>query len=119
GPGRVPGARAGAAGGGDPPAFIPGAATAAPAPGGPDQNALNAAASSSDWLVHNHDYSGSRYSPLDQITPANASRLVPACIFQIGEPDNFQTNPIVHHRTMYVTTRTPTIALDSATGRHP
>src|SRR5262245_61556141 len=101
----------------EPPAFVPGVAGASPAAGGPDQAALNAAASSTDWLVHNHDYSGARYSPLDQITPANASRLVPACIFQIGEPDNFQTNPIVHNGTMYVTTRTSTIALDAATCR--
>jgi alcohol dehydrogenase (cytochrome c) len=99
----------------EPPPFVPGAATAAPAPGGPDQSTLNGAASSTDWLVHNHDYSGSRYSPLDQITPANASRLVPSCIFQVGEPDNFQTNPIVHNGTMYVTTRTSTIAIDAAT----
>ena len=101
----------------EPPAFVPGAENAVPASGGPDQDALNAAVSSTDWLVHNHDYSGARYSPLDQITPANASHLVPACIFQIGEPDNFQTNPIVHNGTMYVTTRTSTVALDAATCR--
>lgn len=45
----------------EPPAFIPGAPSAAPAANGPDQNALNAAAGSSDWPVHNHDYTGSRY----------------------------------------------------------
>ena len=101
----------------DAPEFIPGAASAAPAPGGPDQTALNAAAASSDWLVHNHDYSGSRFSPLDQITVANASRLVPACIFQVGELDNFQTNPIVHNGTMFLTTRTSTIAIDAASCR--
>jgi PQQ-dependent dehydrogenase (methanol/ethanol family) len=101
----------------EPPAFIPGAPSAAAAANGPDQAALNAAGASTDWLVHNHDYSGTRHSPLDQITPANASRLVPVCIFQVGEPDNFQTNPIVHGGTMYVTTRSSTIALDAATCR--
>jgi len=101
----------------EPPAFIPGAASAAPAPSGPDQTALNGAARSSDWLVHNHDYAGSRYSPLDQITTANVSRLVPACIFQVGETDNFQTNPIVHDGTMFLTTRTSTMAMDAATCR--
>ena len=100
-----------------PPDFVAGAATVAPAAGGPDQTALNGAASSTDWLIHNHDYTGSRYSPLDQITPASASRLGPVCIFQVGEPDNFQTNPIVHDGTMYVTTRRSTIALDAATCR--
>ena len=99
------------------PAFVPGAASAAPAPGGPDQQTLNGAASASDWLVHNHDYSGSRYSPLDQITPSTAARLAPVCIFQVGEVDNFQTNPIVYNGTMFVTTRRSTIALDAATCR--
>ena len=100
-----------------PPAFIGAAAGAAPAAGGPDQPALNSAASSTDWLIHNHDYTGSRYSPLDQITATNASRLVAACVFQVGETDNFQTNPIVHNGTMYVTTRQSTIAIDAATCR--
>jgi len=101
----------------EPPTFIPGAAGATPAAGGPDQRALNAATTSTDWLVHNHDYSGTRYSPLDQITTGNASRLSPVCIFQVGEPDNFQTNPVVYNGTMFVTTRTSTIALDAATCR--
>ncbi len=100
-----------------PPAFVAGAPTAAPSAGGPDQAMLNGAATSTDWLIHNHDYAGTRYSPLDQITPANASRLSPACILQVGEPDNFQTNPIVHDGTMYVTTRRSTIALDAASCR--
>ena len=101
----------------EPPALISGAAGAAPASGGPDQATLNAAIGSTDWLVHNHDYSGTRHSPLDQITPVNASRLVPACVFQVGEPDNFQTNPIVHNGTMYLTTRRSTVALDAANCR--
>src|SRR5437016_230298 len=87
------------------PEFVAGAAGAAAPATGPDQTALSHAEASTDWLVHNHDYSGTRHSPLDQITAANASQLVPACMFQVGEPDNFQTNPIVHDGTMYVTTR--------------
>ena len=100
-----------------PPAFIPGAAGAPPASMGPDQPSLNRAAESSDWLLHNHDYAGTRHSPLTEITPANASRLMPVCLFQIGERDNFQTGPIVHNGVMYVTTMTTTVALDAATCR--
>jgi len=74
-----------------PPAFVPGVRGATAAADGPNQATLNAAATSSDWLFHNHDYAGTRYSPLDQITPANASRLAPACMFQVGQQDNFQT----------------------------
>ena len=38
-------------------------------------------------------------------------------MFQIGERDNFQTGPVVHNGTMFVTTMTATIALDAATCR--
>ena len=100
-----------------PPDFIPGAAGAAPASTGPDQATLTAAARSSDWLVHTHDYSGTRFSPLQEINVTTAARLAPACIFQVGERDNFQTGPIVYNGTMYVTTMTSTIALDAATCR--
>ena len=101
----------------EPPAFIAGAAGVVPAASGPDQATLNDAARSTDWLLHNHDYAGTRYSPLDEITSANASRLTPACMFQMGERDNFQTGPIVHNGVMYATTMTTTIALDAATCR--
>ena len=40
------------------------------------------------------------------INSANAARLAPACMFQVGERDNFQTGPIVDNGTMYVTTMT-------------
>jgi alcohol dehydrogenase (cytochrome c) len=100
-----------------PPAFIAGAAGAAPATTGPDQAALSAAERSTDWLFHTHDYQGTRFSPLDQINASNASRLGVACIFQVGERDNFQTGPVVHNGTMYVTTMSSTIALDATTCR--
>ena len=100
-----------------PPAFIAGAPGAAPATTGPDQAALNGSAQSTDWLFHAHDYSGTRFSPLQEINTTTAARLVPACMFQVGERDNFQTGPIVYNGTMYVTTMTSTIALDAATCR--
>jgi PQQ-dependent dehydrogenase (methanol/ethanol family) len=98
-----------------PPEFIPGAAGASPAASGPDQATLNNAAQSTDWLFHTHDYAGTRFSPLQEINAATAARLAPACLFQVGERDNFQTGPIVYNGTMYVTTMISTIALDAAT----
>ena len=95
--------------------FVQGSPTARPRPTGPDQAALNAASRSTDWLVHTHDYAGTRHSPLNQLTAENASRLVPACIFQVAETDNFQTGPIVYNGVMYLTTRMSTIAIDAAT----
>jgi PQQ-dependent dehydrogenase (methanol/ethanol family) len=97
------------------PDFIPGDTNAAVPAGGPDQATLNAASTSTEWLLYTHDYAGSRYSPLDQVNAANASRLAPACIFQVGETDNFQTGPLVYGGTMYITTAKSTIALDAAT----
>src|SRR6185503_3699125 len=99
------------------PEFIPGGAGAAPASSGPDQATLNRAADSIDWLLHTHDYDGSRFSPLQEINAANVARLAPVCLFQVGERDNFQTGPIVYNGTMYVTTMISTIALDAATCR--
>src|SRR5258706_12906380 len=48
---------------------------------------------------------------------ATAPNLAAACMFQVGERDNFQTGPIVYNGTMYVTTMISTIALDAATCR--
>jgi alcohol dehydrogenase (cytochrome c) len=101
----------------EPPAYIAGTSEAPALDFGPSQAALNDAASSSDWLVHNHDYSGTRFSPLSQITPANAARLTPACMFQMGERDNFQTMPLVYRGVMYATTMNSTFALDATTCR--
>ena len=99
------------------PEFIPGAAAAAPAASGPDQAALTRASQSTDWLFHTHDYGGTRFSPLQQIDATTAARLAPACLFQVGERDNFQTGPIVYSGTMYITTTASTVALDAATCR--
>src|SRR5216683_4771774 len=58
-----------------PPAFVPGAAGAAPATSGPDQATLTASARSTDWLFHAHDYGGTRFSPLQEIDTTTAARL--------------------------------------------
>jgi len=98
-----------------PPDSLPGEDGAAPGANGPDQAALDAAGTSTEWLHYTHDYAGTRYSPLAQIDASNASRLGPACLFQVGEVGAFQTGPLVHQGTMYVTTTYSTIALDAAT----
>lgn len=95
--------------------FIAGAPGAKPQNTGPDQAALNAASRSTDWLLHAHDYAGTRYSPLNQINRDNASRLAPACIYQVSETGNFQTGPLVYNGVMYLTIRQTTIAIDATT----
>ena len=101
-----------------PPAFIAGSGGVTPRASGPTQKELLAAVDGGrDWLMHTHDYSGTRYSPLSQITTANVSQLRVVCAYQVGETGNFQTGPIVHRGTMYVTSINTTIAIDAATCR--
>jgi alcohol dehydrogenase (cytochrome c) len=97
--------------------FVPAEEGAVPGTSGPDQAALDAAEDSGEWLVYTHDYRGTRHSPLKQVDATNAGRLVPACVFQVGETDNFQTGPLVHAGTMYFTTWRTTFAIDAATCR--
>ena len=68
-----------------------------------------------DWLTYNRTLKGDRFSPLNQITTANAGRLVPKCIFQLGEPGSFQNNPLVRDGVMYVTSAHRVFAIDAAT----
>jgi alcohol dehydrogenase (cytochrome c) len=98
-------------------AFIAGTRTR-PTGSGPTRAQLLASADDgTDWLYHTRDYSGTRYSPLAQIGSSNIGSLVPACIFQLGEPRNFQTGPIVHDGVMYMTGGRTTVALEADTCR--
>ena len=101
-----------------PPEYIAGTGGTAPRASGPRHEDLLAATSRGrDWLMHTHDYSGTRFSPLTQITPANVARLHVVCAYQVGETGNFQTGPIVDRGTMYVTSIYATIAIDATTCR--
>ena len=50
-----------------------------------------------DWPLHNLDLAGSRFSPLDKITPANVKSLTPRWLFQHGVIDGVsnQTTPVI------------------------
>jgi alcohol dehydrogenase (cytochrome c) len=88
---------------------------AAWAESGPTQAELDAAHASTDWLLPNHDYAGTRYVDLGQINPGNAAQLRPVCIYQAAEMGRFLNNPLVYRGVMYITTAQSTIALDAAT----
>ena len=81
------------------------------------QELTGAAEQGSNWLTHTRDYSGTRYSPLKQINTTNVAQLRVACSFQVGQQAAFQTGPVVHNGTMYITAGWATIALDAATCR--
>jgi len=102
----------------DAPEFIRGDDGLVPVGRGPTQEELSAGHENSrDWLYHTHDYSGARYADLDEINADNVASLVPACVFQMGEPGPFQSGPIVYDGVMYVTALRATVAIDAATCR--
>ena len=71
-----------------------------------------------NWLTYSRDYSGQRYSPLDQVNTSNVGKLRIAWMRQVDETDTFETSPIAVDGTLFVT-EPPNIveALDAATGR--
>ena len=69
------------------------------------------------WASYGRDYTNQRYSPLTQVSAANAGQLALAWHFKTGIAESFETSPLVVGRTMYVTTpMNHLIALDAATG---
>jgi PQQ-dependent dehydrogenase (methanol/ethanol family) len=71
--------------------------------------------SPNDWLMYNRNPQGDRYSPLKQITPANAGKLQVKCIYQFGDTGPFQNSPVIYKGMMYVNTRWKTFALKADT----
>lgn len=82
------------------------------------------AATTGDWPTYGHDKGGQRFSPLDQITPANVGSLAVAWTYHMktgGEGTRFrgsQATPIVVDGRMFVSTPYGrVVALDPASGR--
>ncbi len=71
-----------------------------------------------EWTLPGRDYAGTRYSPLTQITTANAKDLAVAWTFSTGVLHGHEGQPLVVGSTMYLVTPWPNIvyALDLA---HP
>ena len=64
---------------------------------------LDGLANPSRWLTYSGDYTGRRFSPLTQITPANAGQLAAQWTFQTGVVNKFEATPVVIDGVMYVT----------------
>jgi len=60
-----------------------------------------------DWTLPGRDHAGTRFSPLDQITPENVIHLKVAWTFSTGETSGHEGNPLVVDSTMYVVTPFP------------
>jgi len=73
--------------------------------------------SDGDWLMIRRSYDGWGYSPLDQITPANVSRLEPAWVFSTGVSSGHEAAPIVNNGVMFFSTPSHrVVAIDARTG---
>src|SRR4051812_8720555 len=78
----------------------------------------NAASEPGNWLTHAGNYSGQRYSTLDQLTPANIGRLKPAWVYQSRDAGKWECTPLVMDGVLYVTERPNLVsAIDGKTGR--
>jgi alcohol dehydrogenase (cytochrome c) len=71
-----------------------------------------------NWLTYSRDYTGQRYSPLDQIDTGNVSKLRISWMHQVNELDTLETSPLVVDGTMFITAPPNMVeAIDAATGR--
>lgn len=103
----APGANAG-------PAFVSsGAKASTTRPTHAELKAISA--STTDWLMSNHDYSGRRYVDLKQINRRNAASLEPVAKYPVGDTSVFHNNPLVYQGVLYVATTNSTMALDATT----
>jgi len=70
-----------------------------------------------NWLMFRRTYDGWGYSPLEEITRANVSRLQPVWSFATGQVEGHQAPPIVNNGVMFVATPgNQVIALEAKTG---
>jgi alcohol dehydrogenase (cytochrome c) len=77
-----------------------------------------AAGEPGSWLTYSGTYDGHRFSPLDEITPANVGKLRPEWVYQVQEPGPIENTPLVADGVMYITeARSRVAALDLRTGR--
>ena len=70
-----------------------------------------------NWTSYNGDYSGRRYSSLDQITVSNVAELRPAWVFHPGNSQMLEVTPVVVRGIMYITSSNHVFALEAKTGR--
>jgi len=70
-----------------------------------------------NWTSYNGDYTGRRYSSLDQINIGNVKNLRAQWIFHAPNSDSLEVTPVAVDGMMFVTSANDAFALDSRTGR--
>src|ERR1700682_4859374 len=79
--------------------------------------ALAAQPVGANWLSYNGDYSGRRFSSLDQIHPQNVNQLRAQWVFHASDSNTLEVTPLVFNGLMFVTSANDAYALDAQTGR--
>ncbi|HUN38741.1 MAG TPA: PQQ-binding-like beta-propeller repeat protein [Acetobacteraceae bacterium] len=71
-----------------------------------------------NWILYGRTYTNQRFSPLNEITADNVSKLTPVAIIQTGVVGSFENSPIVVNGIMYISTPYDHVfAYDAATGK--
>ncbi|MBM3783034.1 MAG: PQQ-dependent dehydrogenase, methanol/ethanol family [Acidobacteria bacterium] len=70
-----------------------------------------------DWLTYAGNYAGWRYSPLNQITSANAKNLAAKWVYHVPGARGLKSSPIVYQGVLYVTNTNSIYAIDGRSGR--
>ena len=84
----------------------------------PYSRIVNADKEPQNWLSYSRTFDGQRYSPLNQITPANVAKLKLIWLSQLSELDHFETTPIAVDGILYVSEAPDAVAArDARTGR--
>jgi len=79
---------------------------------------VNSAKEPQNWMTYSGDYSGKRFSGLDQISVINAHSMVPKWVYQTGATGKLETSPLVVDGVLYATAQDDrAYALDARTGR--
>jgi len=79
---------------------------------------VNAGKEPQNWMTYSGDYSGRRFSTLDQINTKSARSLVAKWVYQTGATGKLETTPLVVDGILYATAQDDrAFALDARTGR--
>ncbi|HVI78141.1 MAG TPA: PQQ-binding-like beta-propeller repeat protein, partial [Candidatus Acidoferrum sp.] len=79
---------------------------------------LNSAKEPHNWMTYSGNYSGNRFSGLDQISTRNVHSLVPKWVYQLGSTGKLETSPLEVDGILYATGQDDrAFALDALTGR--
>jgi alcohol dehydrogenase (cytochrome c) len=70
-----------------------------------------------NWTSYNGDYTGRRFSSLQEVNVSNVAQLRAAWVFHPGNSQRLEVTPVVVRGMMYVTSANDVFALDARTGR--